>query len=121
MARPCKIPENPEVLTELIEYLAFGLPQNEIAKKLQVHESTVSKWKTRKDISSLLATRTLQVLIEPAKALAKANPGLFLQTHPSTRETFAPPTQKSETKNQHEITCLKIEFIEPNGKNPTTE
>jgi hypothetical protein len=103
MGRRLLIPDDPELLEELLEYLAYGLPQREIALKLGVHESTVSKWKTRKDISNKLASRTLQVLLEPAKSLAKSNPGLFLQTHPATRESHAPPKQVSENTGSVEI------------------
>ena len=103
MARPSVLWETPELLEKIIEYMALGLPQREIALMLGVHESTVSKWKTRKDISNLLATKTLEVLAEPAKHLAKVNPGLFLQTHPATRESHAPPKQVNENTGAVEI------------------
>jgi uncharacterized protein YjcR len=116
MARPSVLWESPELLEKIIEYMALGLPQREIALMLGVHESTVSKWKTRKDISNILATKTLEILAEPAKTLARVNPGLFLQTHPATRESHAPPTNKTDIsgKTTSEV-LVKVEFVAPDA------
>lgn len=96
MARPCKIPTDPDILDKVIENLALGLPVPLISDSIGVNENTIYGWKRRPDFKGKLAVRTLEILSDPARQLAKVNPGLFLQTHPATRETHAPPVQKKE-------------------------
>lgn len=103
MARPCKIPTDPDVYNKMIENLALGMPQVLIANSIGVSDSALSDWKKRPGFRMDLAVRTREILKAPMEALAKSNPGLFLATHPATRESHAPPTQKQETAVTGEI------------------
>ena len=60
------------------------------------NESTVKGWKRRKDFNQMLAKKKLEILARPIKAMAERFPKDFIERHPDTRETFAPPTQKQE-------------------------
>ena len=96
MARPRLIPKHPVLYNQLLEDMAFGLPQVQIAKALQVPENTLCNWKKRKDFGRDLALKKLEVLRSPIKSMAERFPKDFIERHPETRETFAPPTQKQE-------------------------
>ena len=119
MARPCKIPENPEVLDKILENMALGLSCRLIADSLGENLNTVKGWKNRKDFNQKLAAKKLELLASPLKGMAERFPKDFIERHPETRETFAPPTQKQETKNEHQI-ILKVEFVKADGADSST-
>lgn len=97
MARPCKIPTDPQVLDKILEYMALGLSCRLIAESIGENENTVKGWKNRKDFSQKLAIKQLEILGAPLKGMADRFPKDFIERHPETRETFAPPKQKNET------------------------
>ncbi|MFA4826481.1 MAG: hypothetical protein WC593_15125 [Methanoregula sp.] len=96
MARPCKIPEDPEVLDRILENMALGLSSRLIAESLGENENTVKGWKNRKDFNQKLAIKKLEILGAPLRGMADRFPKDFIERHPETREAFAPPTQKKE-------------------------
>lgn len=106
MARPCKIPEDPKVLDKILENIAFGLSYRLIAESLGLPESTVKGWKNRPDFRLKLAAKKLEILSGPLKGMADRFPKDFVERHPETRETYAPP--KAVTENSGTITVRVV-------------
>jgi hypothetical protein len=102
MARPCKIPEDPVLLDKILKYLALGLSTRLIAESLGENENTIRGWKRRPDFKQKLAVKHLEILGAPIEAMAERNPKDFIERHPETRETFAPPKQIQEIKGDAE-------------------
>ena len=96
MPRACKIPKDPAVYAQMIEDLAYGLPQVLIANSLDVSESAISRWKRNKRFASDLAVKKLEILRDPIKHIAENSKLVFLERHPDTRGDWGPPTQKQE-------------------------
>ena len=77
-----------EIKQSILADMALGLPQVEIARAYQISESTISKWKKRKDISRELAKHTLTAVREPLQAVRKCSPLSYIERHPVTRQTW---------------------------------
>jgi hypothetical protein len=110
MARPVKIPDDPDVVAYVLKYMALGLPTRLIASAIGVTESTVRGWKRRKDFNQRLCMAKLEVLGKPLDGMADRFPKDFIERHPDTREAYAPPTQRNENRND-EAVHLKVEFV----------
>lgn len=102
MARPCKIPTDPELLDKILEWMAWGHSSRLIADAIGENENTVKGWKNRKDFSRKLAIKKLEILGAPIKATADRFPKDFIERHPETRETFAPPQIRNEISGKFE-------------------
>ncbi len=116
MPRPCRIPDDPAVYNQMLEDLAYGIPQVRIAEALKVPKTTLHSWLKRKDFRTNYAIKLLETLRNPIKAVADRFPLQFIERHPETRETFAPPTQKIQSSQTHEV-LVKLEFAPGNGRN----
>ena len=115
--------KTPEKLEFVAEYRARNATFSLIADALQINENTLKTWSTTKEFKLLYARKRLNLLTNLSdKSINSDNPkdAQWIMER-IFREEYSPPTQKSETKNQHEITCLKIEFVKPNdADDPTT-
>jgi hypothetical protein len=87
---------DPEILQNVINDMALGLPISEIADAYEVSIKTVYGWKKRKDFKKLLAKENLNAIREPLQAVRKSTPLAYIERHPVTREMWAPPRQKTE-------------------------
>jgi hypothetical protein len=90
MTRPSVL-HDPEVMDEVIEKLALGMPQVLIAQSLGIAEPTLSNWKKRKDFRKKFALKCMEVASDPVKAIMKHLPLAWLERHPEFRKQFAPP------------------------------
>jgi hypothetical protein len=96
MARPSKMPSDPEVYEQMLESLALGVPQVLIAESLEIKENTLSTWKTKKDFRRDLARKKLEVLQPTVSDFRERYPKEYLERHPDTRSTWAPPKLQAE-------------------------
>ena len=103
MARPCKIPDNPEVLEQILEYMALGLSCRLIGESIGESEKTIQGWKRRDDFKQKLAIKKLEVLGMPLKLMTLKFPKEFIERHPETRDDFAPPKQVQEQQGSLEV------------------
>ena len=115
MARPCKIPEDPEVLDNILENMALGFSCRLIGEAIGESEKTIQGWKARPDFKQKLAVKKLQLLGVPLRATADRFPKDFIERHPETRDDFAPPTQKQAVVSTSEV-ILRVEFVKPGDK-----
>lgn len=98
MARPCKIPKDPIIYQKTLTAMAYGLSCRLIADWLGENENTVKGWRNRKDFNRDYSARCIDLLIEPLMIMRLDKPDVFIQTHPETRESHAPPKQRNETE-----------------------
>ena len=112
-------------MERLIENFAYAFPHSLIAEAFQVPQSTVSTWKARKDIRYKIAQKKLEILQSPLKAVAERFPLQFIERHPDTRETYAPPTSKTQVEQVGAfptlVNALLAELASRYDREPATE
>ena len=82
---------DPEIRAKIIEDLALGIPDAQIAEAYGVHRNTVGAWKKKKKIRAELGQKTLEAVRDPLKAVRSDYPLPYIERHPATREVWAPP------------------------------
>ena len=103
MARPLKIPDDPEILAKVIDSLAWGLSCRLIGESIGVSEKTIQGWKARPDFKQKLSVAKIEILSGPLKSMSEKTPKDFIERHPETREDWAPPKAVSDVNLSGQI------------------